>query len=205
MTLTPPLYRAVIEEAHKANVPVGVHNVTLANAKELMRAGVEGWLHVPVRGGEAVDAELVAIVKDRIARNNRPSIWMTPSLITAWMDTQGGGARPAWLDDPLLRETYSPSDIEEHWGDPLKKMTPEDIFLRPPPRRLRVGRATQRDAAPAAGSGSSTTDTGQDPPSGSAISLHLDLETLVASGVTPSGDRRSDGVTAVAWINATGW
>ena len=39
--------------------PVGVHNVTGANAKELMRAGVEGWLHVPVRGGETVDAELV--------------------------------------------------------------------------------------------------------------------------------------------------
>ena len=52
-TLTPPLYRAVVDEAHKYNVPVGVHNVTLANAKELMRAGVEGWLHVPVRGGES--------------------------------------------------------------------------------------------------------------------------------------------------------
>ena len=62
-TLTPPLYRAVVEEAHKFNVPVGVHNVTLANAKELMRAGVEGWLHVPARGGEEADDELVSIVK----------------------------------------------------------------------------------------------------------------------------------------------
>ena len=56
-----------------------MHNVTLANAKELMRAGVEGWLHVPARGGEVADEELVAIVKDRIARNDRPNIWMTPS------------------------------------------------------------------------------------------------------------------------------
>jgi imidazolonepropionase-like amidohydrolase len=38
-TLTPPLYRAIIDEAHKYNVPVAVHNVTLADAKELMRAG----------------------------------------------------------------------------------------------------------------------------------------------------------------------
>ena len=51
---------------------MGVHNVTGANAKELMRAGVEGWLHVPVRGGETVDAELVAIVKDRIAKTTGP-------------------------------------------------------------------------------------------------------------------------------------
>src|SRR6476659_9806469 len=98
-TLTPPLYRAVVEEAHKNNVPVGVHNVTLANAKELMRAGVEGWLHVGARGGVEADDELVSIVKDRIARKDHPNMWMTPSLITAWMDTQGG-TRPEWLDDP---------------------------------------------------------------------------------------------------------
>ena len=124
-TLTPPLYRAIIEEAHKHNVPVGVHNVTLANAKELMRAGVEGWLHVPVRQGEAADDELIAIVKERIARNDRPIMWMTPGLQTAWMNTQG--QRPAWLDDPLLRESYSPQHIREYWGDPLMKMTPEAI------------------------------------------------------------------------------
>jgi imidazolonepropionase-like amidohydrolase len=122
-TLTPPLYRAIIEEAHKHNVPVGVHNVTLANAKELMRARVEGWLHVPVRQGEAADDELIAIVKERIARNDRPIMWMTPGLQTAWMNTQG--RRPAWLDDPLLRESYSPHHIQEYWGDPLMKMTPE--------------------------------------------------------------------------------
>src|SRR5205823_1601861 len=79
-TLTTPLYLAIIDEAHKHNVPVGVHNVTLANAKLLMRAGVEGWLHVPVRGGEAVDDEMIAIVKDRIRKNDRPNIWMTPAL-----------------------------------------------------------------------------------------------------------------------------
>ena len=142
-TLTPPLYRAVADEAHKYNVPVGVHNVTLANAKELMRAGVEGWLHVPARGGEVADEELVGIVKDRIARNDRPNIWMTPSSITAWMDTQGG-TRPEWLDDPLLRAVYSARDIEKHWGDPLKKRTPEDVA------RARRGfdvRRPQRDEA----------------------------------------------------------
>jgi len=42
------------------------------------------------------------------------------------MDTQGG-TRPAWLDDPLLRATYPPREIEQHWGDPLKKMTPAEV------------------------------------------------------------------------------
>jgi len=125
-TLTPPLVNAIADEAHKFNVPVGVHNVKLSDAKVLMRAGVEGWLHVPVRQGVLPDAELIGIVKDRIARNDRPVIWMTPALITAWMNTQGG-SHPAWLDDPLLTSTYSARDIARFWGDPLMKMTPAQV------------------------------------------------------------------------------
>ena len=101
-TLTPALYGAILDEAHKLNVPVGVHNVKLSDAKLLMKGGMEGWLHVPVRGGDVVDNEIIAIVKDRIARGDRPNMWVTPALITAWMNTQGGVRRPAWLDDPLL-------------------------------------------------------------------------------------------------------
>jgi imidazolonepropionase-like amidohydrolase len=181
-TLTPPLYRAIIDEAHKHNVPVGVHNVTLADAKELMRAGVEGWLHVPVRGGEAVDDELIAIVKQRIAKNDRPNIWMTPALITAWMDTQGG-KRPAWLDDPLLRDTFSPQQIEENWGDPLKKMTPDAVARARQDFELQ-GRTAMRLRA--AGMRVVTgTDTGQ---SRFWIGYfnHLDLESMVAMGMTPA-------------------
>src|SRR5580692_2597862 len=180
-TLTPVLCRAIIEEAHKHNVPVGVHNVTLADAKELMRAGVEGWLHVPVRGGEAVDDELIAIVKERIAKNDRPNIWMTPALITAWMLTQGGG-RPAWLDDPLLRDTYSPKHIEEYWGDPLKNMTPDAVERARKDFELQ-GRNAMRLRA--AGMRVVTgTDTGQ---SRFLIGYfnQLDLESMVAMGMTP--------------------
>src|SRR5438445_6090466 len=181
-TLTPPLYRAIAEEAHKYNVPVGVHNVTLANAKELMRAGVEGWLHVPVRGGEAADDELIAIVKQRIARNDRPKIWMTPALITAWTDTQGG-KRPAWLDDPLLRDTYSPDQIEEYWGRPLAKMTPEQVERVRKDFELQASNAMKlRAAGMRIVSG---TDTGQ---TRFLIGYfnQLDLEGMVAMGLTPS-------------------
>jgi imidazolonepropionase-like amidohydrolase len=180
-TLTPVLYRAIIEEAHKHNVPVGVHNVTLADAKELMRAGVEGWLHVPVRGGEAVDDELIGIVKQRIAKNDRPNIWMTPALITAWMNTQGGN-RPAWLDDPLLRDTYSPKQIEEYWGDPLKNMTPDAVERARQDFELQGRNAMKLRAA---GMRVVTgTDTGQ---SRFLIGYfnQLDLESLVAIGMTP--------------------
>jgi imidazolonepropionase-like amidohydrolase len=182
-TLTPPLYGAIIDEAHKYNVPVGVHNVTLANAKQLMRDGVEGWLHVPVRGGEAVDDELTGIVKERIAKKDRPVMWITPDLMTAWMDSQGGGARPDWLDDPLLTDTYSAEQIEAYWGKPLAKMTPEAAEKARKDFKLQAQNAMKLRAAGMRFV--EGTDTGQ---TRFFIGYfnHLDLQTMVAMGLTPS-------------------
>jgi imidazolonepropionase-like amidohydrolase len=181
-TLTPPLYWAIIDEAHKYNVPVAVHNVTLADAKELMRAGIDGWLHVPVRAGEVADDELIAIVKSRVARNERPNMWMTPALTTSWMNTHGG-QHPAWLDDPLLRAAYSPQHIQEYWGDPLAKMTPDAVA-----RARRNLESDGRNAMKLRAAGVrivTGTDTGQ---TRHLIGLanHLDLESMVAIGMTPA-------------------
>jgi imidazolonepropionase-like amidohydrolase len=181
-TLTPPLYGAILDEAHKFNVPVAVHNVKQADAKEMVRGGIEGWLHVPVRDGEIADDELIALVKDRVARNDRPNMWMTLSLVTSWMNTKGGG-RPDFLDDPLLRATYAPKQIEEYWGEPLKKMTPEQV--------ARVKSRFESDAKSAMRLRAAGirvvdgTDTGQ---SRFLIGYfnHMDLESMVAMGMTPA-------------------
>jgi imidazolonepropionase-like amidohydrolase len=181
-TLTPPLYGAILDEAHKFGVPVGVHNVKLADAKEMVRGGVEGWLHVPVREGEVADDELVALVKDRVARNDRPDMWMTLSLITAWMNTQGGG-RPAFLNDPLLRATYSPAQIEQYWGEPLRKMTPERLARAKAQFESDAKSAMRLRAAGIRVVGG--TDTGQ---TRFLIGYfnHMDLESMVAAGLTPA-------------------
>ena len=182
-TLTPELYGAVADEAHKFNVPVGVHNVTLANAKQLLRDGVEGWLHVPVRGGESVDDEIISIVKQRVATKNRPTMWITPDLMTAWMDAQGGsGKHPAWLDDQLLKDLYPPDQIEEYWGRPLAKMTPEQVEKESKEFKIETNNAMKLRAAGMRFV--EGTDTGQ---TRFLIGYfnHLDLETMVAMGLTP--------------------
>jgi imidazolonepropionase-like amidohydrolase len=180
-TLTPDLYRAIADEAHKFNVPVAVHNVKLADAKELLRAGVEGWLHTPVRDGDVVDDEIVGIVKDRIARNDRPEMWITLSMITSWANL-AGGTRPAWLDDPLLRATYSPDQIEKYWGEPLKKMTPDAVA-----RVKKNFENDGRNAMKLRAAGMRVvdgTDTGQNRFLIGYFN-HLDLESMVAIGMTP--------------------
>lgn len=181
-TLSPPLYLAILDEAHRHDLPVIAHNVKLTDAKAMLRAGIEGWMHVPVRGEDVVDDEVLDIVRERIARNDRPIMWMTPALITAWMNTFGGPKRPAWLDDPLLEATYSPQQIERYWGEPLRKMTPEQVarakeaFEHDARNAMRLREAGMKIV--------SGTDTGQTRHLVGFFS-HLDLESQVAMGLTP--------------------
>jgi imidazolonepropionase-like amidohydrolase len=118
--LTPPMYLAIVDEAHKFNVPVAAHNVTLADAKLLVKAGVEGWLHLPVRMGEVPDAELIAMIKERIAKRDRPNMWFNPGAGSA------ATARENW-NDPLLTDTVPAQQIQELWGEQLSRQTPETL------------------------------------------------------------------------------
>jgi imidazolonepropionase-like amidohydrolase len=117
-TLTPPIYLAVIDEAHKLSIPVAAHNITLKDAKLLMKAGVEGWLHLPVRMGELPDEEFLGMIKDRVAKKDRPNLWFNPGAGTS------ASSREDW-DDPLLRDTVSPQQIQTQVGEQLARMTPE--------------------------------------------------------------------------------
>lgn len=118
-TLTPPLYRAIIDEARKHNMPVAAHTVELADAKELYRAGLEGATHLPVRGGEVPDDELIAIIKERVAKSDRP-IWFTDhGNLTA--------LGPQEWDDPLLWDMLSREQVAQQQGDAIKAMTPQAV------------------------------------------------------------------------------
>jgi imidazolonepropionase-like amidohydrolase len=61
--LTPELYGAIIDEAHKQKLRVTAHIVTLEDAKGLLRAGLDGFAHT-VRDRD-IDDEFVGLVKQR--------------------------------------------------------------------------------------------------------------------------------------------
>src|SRR5262245_11205608 len=70
--LSPTLYRSIIDEAHKNNLRVFAHIATLADAKELLRSGIDGFLHV--MRDPAVDDELLKLVAER------PQVFFTMTL-----------------------------------------------------------------------------------------------------------------------------
>jgi imidazolonepropionase-like amidohydrolase len=70
--LTPPLYRAIIDEAHKNNLRVAAHIFYLADAKELLRSGIDIFAH-GIRDRD-VDDEMIGLFKQH------PNVFVIPNL-----------------------------------------------------------------------------------------------------------------------------
>ncbi|MEA2990399.1 MAG: hypothetical protein QOG83_3110 [Alphaproteobacteria bacterium] len=103
--LTPEMFTAAADEAKKQGLRSMAHVFDLADAKLLIRAGVEGFMH-SVRDQE-VDDEYIRLAKEH-------DIWITPNLggVNRASLIRDDG-RPAWLDEPLVRETMAPALIRE--------------------------------------------------------------------------------------------
>jgi imidazolonepropionase-like amidohydrolase len=70
--LTPELRRVIIDEAHKNNLRAVAHIFYLEDAKDLVRAGIDGFAH-GVRDKD-IDDEFLALIKAR------PEVWVIPNL-----------------------------------------------------------------------------------------------------------------------------
>jgi imidazolonepropionase-like amidohydrolase len=82
--LTPPLYSAVIDEAHKHKLRVTAHIFSLEDAKGLLKAGVDSFAH-GIRDRD-IDDEAVALFKAR------PAVVLIPN-----MPDRGVAADYSWL------------------------------------------------------------------------------------------------------------
>jgi imidazolonepropionase-like amidohydrolase len=86
--LTPALYGAIIDEAHKNNLRVTAHIFTLEDAKGLLRAGIDGFAH-GIRDRD-IDDEVVALFKAR------PNVFVVPNL-----PDRGVKDDLSWLSDSV--------------------------------------------------------------------------------------------------------
>jgi imidazolonepropionase-like amidohydrolase len=101
--LTPALYRAIIDEAHKHNLRVMAHVFALDDVKDLVRSGIDGFAHM-VRDKD-VDDELIGLLKQR------PDVFFVETL---WGERRAlYTEKPAWVDDPALRQAFSAEDIKQ--------------------------------------------------------------------------------------------
>ena len=157
--LPPSLYRPIIAEAHSRGLRVVAHVFYLADAKELLRAGIDGFAH-GIRDLD-VDDEIMTLFKQR------PQVFVIPNL----PDTPPSIADLAWLS-----ETLPSRAIEE-----LKKTAVAS------PARPRLFEVQARSLAKLAAAGvriAFGTDAGVGAPYG--FSAHTELADMVAAGMTPA-------------------
>jgi imidazolonepropionase-like amidohydrolase len=157
--LPPSLYRPIIAEAHSRGLRVVAHVFYLADAKELLRAGIDGFAH-GIRDLE-VDEEIMTLFKQR------PQVFVIPNL----PDTPPSIADLAWLS-----ETLPPRAIDE-----LKKTAVAS------PQRPRLFDVQARSLAKLSAAGvriAFGTDAGVGAPYG--YSAHTELADMVAAGMTPA-------------------
>ena len=156
--LPPSLYRPIIAEAHSRGLRVVAHVFYLADAKALLRAGIDGFAH-GIRDLE-VDDEIMTLFKQR------PQVFVIPNL----PDTPPSIADLAWLS-----ETLPPRAIDE-----LKKTA---VASPPRPRLFDVQARSLKRLSAAGVRIAFGTDAGVGAPYG--YSAHTELADMVAAGMTP--------------------
>ncbi len=174
--LPPPIYKAIIEEAHAQGLRVAAHVYYLSDAKQLVADGVDVLAHgvrdVPV------DQEFIESAKAH-------HVWYVPTLgldESAYLFAE----HPELATQPFLAHALQPA-LAEQFADPAwragvlgnaKKLAADKSSLSMNEKNVK----TLYDAGVQIGFG---TDSGATPLRIAGFAEHRELELLVASGLTP--------------------
>jgi imidazolonepropionase-like amidohydrolase len=169
--LTPELYTAIFDEAHKNNLRVAVHATDLAVAKQLIPAGIDVFAHMI----SEVDDELVAAFKQH------PNVAVLSAL--------GGPHRAVyapWLNPvhPLILDTVLPEQIKRLQGrfpqrDPQQLARSQAAW-----DKLAAGIKRLSEAGVKIGIG--TDGGGQQGDQFLGWTMHAELENMVMAGIPPA-------------------
>jgi len=170
-------WRAVLEAAHAARLRLGVHLFYLVDAKAVAKAGADFIVH-SVRD-VPVDDEFLSEMKGR-------DICYSPTLMRE-VSTFVYESTPPWADDPFFRRGY-PAEIAAEISDPARqariKASPAWAQGQKYKTALEVAKGNLKRVSDAGIRVAMGTDSG---PVGrfQGFFEHLELEMMVAAGLTP--------------------
>lgn len=173
--MSPEVYLAVIDEAHKNGYRTAAHIVLLDDAKGVLRAGVDYIAH-SVRDRE-VDDEFIRLMKERHAFYS-PTLTREVAVFTY-------SERPAFFDDPFFLKEADPAEIPKMQDPKRQESVRNDQsaqwYRDHLPVAMRNLKALQ-DAGIVIAMG---TDSGGGPGRFQGYFEHLELEYETKAGLTP--------------------
>jgi imidazolonepropionase-like amidohydrolase len=173
--MAPEVYGAVIARAHERGLRVAAHLFYLADAKALLRAGVDFLAH-SVRDAD-VDAELIGLMKAR-------GVCLSPTLMRE-VSTFVYESRPAFFDDPFFRREADPNVLAQLEEPARQAAAANSRSAQQYKKALEVARRNAKALHAAGVRLASGTDTGP-PGRFQGYFEHLELEELVRAGLTPA-------------------
>jgi imidazolonepropionase-like amidohydrolase len=185
--LSPELYRAAIDEAHKHGARVIAHVYYLDDAKDLVNAGIDGFAHL-VRDRE-LDDETVALIKQK-------NVLIMPNLALA--ESRTYPTAPGYLNDALYREV-TPAPI-------AARVTA--FYANRPAAAVETARNTyrimQHNLAKLNAAGARIgfgADSGAAPDHFHAYTTHRELQLMVEAGMTPVQALTAATITSAAFLH----
>lgn len=170
-TLTPDLYGAILDEAHKRGMRVAVHATGIAEAKDLLRAGIDIFAHMITD----VDDELVTLFKQHPKTVVLSALSAPRRIVSA-----------PWLNPvhPLISETVRPDQIQR-LQKRIAAQTPQ-VVQEGQAAWERLARTVRTLSAAGVKIGVGTDGGGQTGDQFVGWTMHAELENLVAAGLTPA-------------------
>lgn len=154
------LSRAIIDEAHRQNLRVAGHVAALADAKDLLRVGIDGFAH-GIRDRD-IDDEFIQLIK------TRPSVFMIPTV-----PSPGVPEDLSWLEGTVRADAIKRlSDAQANRNPDAARRARENFemharnLVKLHAAGVRLGLGNDDD--------------------GSAWGTHVQLAAMVAAGLTPA-------------------
>ena len=173
--ISPEVYGAIIDEAHKHGLRVAAHLYHLKDARSLVTDGVDVLAH-SVRDGEVDDALLADMKKHNTAYIPTLSL---DDFAFAYADS------PAWVNEPFFRAALDQGVFEMITSPGYKAKTRESKAAKMEEEALPIAKRNLKKIYDAGILVALGTDSGATPIRVQGFAEHVELGLMVQAGLTP--------------------
>jgi imidazolonepropionase-like amidohydrolase len=172
--IKPEVYKAIIDEAHRKNLRVFAHEFYLADAKDLIASGLDGFAH-SIRD-QPVDAELIKLMK-------ASNMFLIPTLVRDEV-LYSYTLDSFWISDPFFQAGVTPAIVEMLRSNDFVDKIRKDPDLQKYKDGLKMAQKNLKTLSDAGVKIAFGTDSGI-PTRFPGFFEHRELQLMVDSGLTP--------------------